>query len=85
VIDTFYLRKEKKIHLSFKQMVILERMKMIYNDINLLIRKLIIYDDSGITVNHDYFTNINEKSLLFYNKTLPQIISNQANFSLTIK
>jgi hypothetical protein len=66
-------------------MVILERMKMIYNDINLLIRKLIIYDDSGITVNHDYFTNINEKSLLFYNKTLPQIISNQANFSLTIK
>jgi hypothetical protein len=85
VIDTSYCRKVKKIQFNFKQMAILERMKRIYDDINLLIRKLIIFDEGGITVNNDYFNNFNEKSLHFFYKSIHHNISSQVNYIKSIK
>ena len=85
MIDTCYLRKIKEININFKQLCILERMKVIYKDIDLLIRKLILVDSTGINVNNDYFNNFNEKSLLFYYNSIPKVIQSQSNVIQNIK
>ena len=58
----------KDIDLNFKQFIVLEQLKDVYDDINILIRKLIKLDNSIISLNREYFDYFDEKVIGFIHK-----------------
>jgi hypothetical protein len=80
VIENNFTESRKHVQLTLKQFVILEKLKDIYEDINVLIRKLIVFNNGIMSINNDYFNNFHEKSLSFLQKSQTQF-----NFNSTLR